>query len=142
MMMRQVTSVNWSFIGDALPAFVTIALMPFTYSVAYGLIAGLLTYASLNFLLYLTHLISGGRIQPPDADLQEYWTWKPAGGHAPWFVRAAANGGKWWGEGDGQRGVKMDGDARSERSLVDKDGIELGRVVVREVHSGQSRRSE
>jgi len=39
MMMRQVTSINWSFIGDALPAFVTIVIMPYTYSVAYGLIA-------------------------------------------------------------------------------------------------------
>ncbi len=39
MMIRQVTSVNWAFIGDAVPAFITIAMMPFTYSVAYGLIA-------------------------------------------------------------------------------------------------------
>lgn len=39
MMMRQVTSINWSYIGDAIPAFVTLAFMPLSYSVAYGLIA-------------------------------------------------------------------------------------------------------
>lgn len=39
MMMRQVTQINWSYIGDTVPAFVTMAFMPLTYSVAYGLIA-------------------------------------------------------------------------------------------------------
>lgn len=39
MMMRQVSSINWGYVGDAVPAFVTLALMPLTYSVAYGLIA-------------------------------------------------------------------------------------------------------
>lgn len=38
-MMRQVTTVNWAYVGDAVPAFVTLAFMPFSYSVAYGLIA-------------------------------------------------------------------------------------------------------
>lgn len=39
MMMRQVVLVNWRYINDAIPAFVTIMVMPFSYSVAYGLIA-------------------------------------------------------------------------------------------------------
>lgn len=38
-MIRQVVTINWAYIGDAVPSFVTLALMPFTYSVAYGLIA-------------------------------------------------------------------------------------------------------
>jgi hypothetical protein len=38
-MMRQVTSINWCYIGDAIPAFITLAFMPLSYSVAYGLIA-------------------------------------------------------------------------------------------------------
>jgi AGZA family xanthine/uracil permease-like MFS transporter len=80
MMMRQVTSVNWSYIGDAIPAFVTITTMPFTYSVSYGLIAGLFTYTVLNGLIYITALISRGRIEPPDADNAEYWTINPQGG--------------------------------------------------------------
>ncbi|TVY49784.1 putative xanthine/uracil permease [Lachnellula cervina] len=87
MMMRQVTAVNWSFIGDALPAFVTIVTMPFTYSVSYGLIAGLFCYATLNGMIYITKKLSRGMIQPPDADAAEYWTYKPSGSHPPWFIR-------------------------------------------------------
>jgi AGZA family xanthine/uracil permease-like MFS transporter len=87
MMMRQVTAVNWSFIGDALPAFVTIVTMPFSYSVAYGLIAGLFTYTILNGLIYVTKLVTRGMIEPPDADLKEYWTIRPGGGQLPWFLR-------------------------------------------------------
>jgi AGZA family xanthine/uracil permease-like MFS transporter len=89
MMMRQVVSVNWAFIGDALPAFVTIAVMPLTYSVAYGLIAGLFSYTVLNGLIYITRKISGDRIQPLDADRAEVWTYKPKGSHPPWFIRVA-----------------------------------------------------
>lgn len=76
MMMRQVTSINWAYIGDAVPAFVTLAFMPLSYSVAYGLIAGLMTYTALNSLIWLTKKISRGRILPPDADMAEYWTCK------------------------------------------------------------------
>ncbi|RYP25783.1 hypothetical protein DL767_008289 [Monosporascus sp. MG133] len=39
LMIRQVCNINWQYIGDAVPSFVTLAFMPFSYSVAYGLIA-------------------------------------------------------------------------------------------------------
>lgn len=39
LMIRQVTRINWNYIGVAIPSFVTIAFIPFSYSVAYGLIA-------------------------------------------------------------------------------------------------------
>jgi adenine/guanine/hypoxanthine permease len=87
MMMRQVTSVNWLYIGDALPAFVTIVSMPFCYSVAYGLIAGLFTYVVLNGSIYATRKLSGlafgTEIEPPDADQGEYWTYKVGGTQPP-----------------------------------------------------------
>lgn len=38
-MIRQITQVNWYYIGDALPSFIVMAFIPFSYSVAYGLIA-------------------------------------------------------------------------------------------------------
>ena len=38
-MIRQVATINWAYIGDAVPSFVTLALIPITYSVAHGLIA-------------------------------------------------------------------------------------------------------
>lgn len=74
--MRQVTSINWRYIGDAIPAFVTLMFIPFSYSAAYGLIAGLMVYTALNGMAYLTELISGGRMVPDDADAREYWSGK------------------------------------------------------------------
>lgn len=119
MMMRQVTAVNWGFIGDALPAFVTVACMPLTYSVAYGLIAGIFSYATLNGLIYLTKKVSGGRIQPPDADSAEYWTYKPSDSHPPWFVRLAK--GQLWrgGVGDECEVKTLASLGVSEKELVD-----------------------
>ncbi len=51
MMTAAVTEINWKYIGDAVPAFVTIALMPFTYSIADGLIAGICLYILINTLV-------------------------------------------------------------------------------------------
>ncbi|KAF4512695.1 hypothetical protein G6O67_000044 [Ophiocordyceps sinensis] len=87
MMIRQITQINWHYFGDVLPSFVVMAFVPFSYSVAYGLIAGLLVYAVLNGLVGLVVCLSGGRIEPHEYELKEYWTWKGAG-RPPWFVRA------------------------------------------------------
>lgn len=76
LMMRQVASINWRYIGDAIPAFVTLMFIPFSYSAAYGLIAGLLIYAALNLMAYLTQLITCGYLVPDDADAREYWSRK------------------------------------------------------------------
>jgi len=38
LMCKDVVEINWKYAGDAVPAFITIAVMPFTYSIAYGLI--------------------------------------------------------------------------------------------------------
>jgi len=126
LMMRQVTSVNWAYIGDALPAFVTIVSMPFTYSVAYGLIAGLFTYTVLNGLIYITKKISCGRIEPPDADNAEYWTILPRGGNPPWFIRAA-QGKLWRGGKDGVMEIEsVSGSTmRSERELEETKGRKM-----------------
>ena len=93
--MRQVTTINWNYVGDAVPAFVTMAFMPLSYSIAYGLIAGLFTYATINGLIYITKVVTRGRFLPPDFDLAEYWTINP-GGRPTWFMRSARNGGKFW----------------------------------------------
>jgi adenine/guanine/hypoxanthine permease len=88
LMMRQITSINWNYIGDALPAFVTIMFIPFSYSTAYGLIAGILSYTIINGVIYLLSLASRGRIEPEDYDNREYWTIRP-NGKLPWFFTAA-----------------------------------------------------
>lgn len=45
MMMMHVTRINWDDIGVAIPAFLTIALMPFSYSIAHGIGAGIVSHA-------------------------------------------------------------------------------------------------
>ncbi|XP_075499994.1 adenine/guanine permease AZG1-like [Primulina tabacum] len=48
-MMRAVVEVEWDDMRQAIPASVTLLLMPLTYSIAYGLIGGIGTYIVLNF---------------------------------------------------------------------------------------------
>ncbi|KAG0048303.1 hypothetical protein BGZ83_006701, partial [Gryganskiella cystojenkinii] len=73
MMVKSVRSINWDYVGDAIPAFLTIAMMPLSYSIAYGLIAGVGSYAAINGSVYILELVSGGRITPDDKDLREPW---------------------------------------------------------------------
>ncbi|KAF9112622.1 hypothetical protein BGX27_003080 [Mortierella sp. AM989] len=73
MMIKSVRSINWDNMGDAIPAFLAIALMPLTYSIAYGLIAGYGSYIAINGGVYLIELISGDRLKPEDKDLREPW---------------------------------------------------------------------
>ncbi|ASN50775.1 NCS2 family permease [Sinomonas sp. R1AF57] len=44
LMFQQVAKIDWHDIGIAIPAFLTIGLMPFTYSIANGLGAGFISY--------------------------------------------------------------------------------------------------
>lgn len=39
MMMRATLAINWRYPGDSIPAFITLSFIPFSYSIAYGLIA-------------------------------------------------------------------------------------------------------
>ncbi|KAG7594758.1 Xanthine/uracil/vitamin C permease [Arabidopsis thaliana x Arabidopsis arenosa] len=48
MMMKSVTEINWEDMREAISAFVTMILMPLTYSVAYGLIGGIGSYVVLH----------------------------------------------------------------------------------------------
>ncbi|OVA12651.1 Xanthine/uracil/vitamin C permease [Macleaya cordata] len=48
LMMRSVVEIEWNDMRQAIPAFVTLILMPLTYSIAYGLIGGIGTYVVLH----------------------------------------------------------------------------------------------
>ncbi|XP_071734384.1 adenine/guanine permease AZG1-like [Rutidosis leptorrhynchoides] len=48
LMMRSVVEIDWEDMKQAIPAFMTLILMPLTYSIAYGLIGGIGTYMVLN----------------------------------------------------------------------------------------------
>ncbi|KAJ0044724.1 hypothetical protein Pint_06648 [Pistacia integerrima] len=48
LMMRSVVEIEWNDMRQAIPAFITLMLMPLTYSIAYGLIGGIGTYVVLH----------------------------------------------------------------------------------------------
>ncbi|KAI0399247.1 purine transporter [Xylaria palmicola] len=99
MMMPAAKDINWRYLGDAVPAFVTIVVMPFTYSIAYGLIAGILLYIIINTLVWLIEVASGGRIVPHNKADKEPWSWRIPGGAFPhWMVRAARGKKDFWRE--------------------------------------------
>ncbi|KAK9473751.1 MFS transporter AGZA family xanthine/uracil permease, partial [Dipodascopsis tothii] len=78
MMMRSVKDINWRYAGDAIPAFLTIAVMPFTYSISYGLIAGLVSYIVLNTVAWAIMKISNGRVVPENWEHRDVWSWRSA----------------------------------------------------------------
>ncbi|KAG6506544.1 adenine/guanine permease AZG1-like [Zingiber officinale] len=48
LMMKAVVEIRWDDMKEAIPAFITIIVMPLTYSIAYGLIGGIGTYIALH----------------------------------------------------------------------------------------------
>ena len=48
LMMQQVKDINWADVDIAIPAFLTIALMPFTYSISVGIGAGFLAFVLIK----------------------------------------------------------------------------------------------
>ena len=50
LMMTQVKDIDWSDLGIAIPAFLTIILMPFTYSISVGIGAGFVSHVVIRFV--------------------------------------------------------------------------------------------
>ncbi|TFK66066.1 xanthine/uracil permease [Pluteus cervinus] len=86
LMIRNVKEINWEYMGDAVPAFLTIIIIPLSYNIAYGVIAGVLSYVLLNGIPFLLKKVSGGRIVPPNYHEAEAWS-PPPGGVIPVWVK-------------------------------------------------------
>jgi AGZA family xanthine/uracil permease-like MFS transporter len=50
LMMTQVKDIDWNDLGIAIPAFLTIILMPFTYSISVGIGAGFVSHVVIRFV--------------------------------------------------------------------------------------------
>lgn len=135
LMCKAAADINWRYVGDAVPAFLTIAIMPFTYSIAYGLIAGIVSYILLNTGVWLIELATGGRIKPENKDLKEFWTYKlPGGVFPPWLKRAAKGKKDFWRADAGESGdappgrvvdgKEMDMDVQSTSSRSGNEGVQ------------------
>jgi AGZA family xanthine/uracil permease-like MFS transporter len=51
LMMQQVREIDWADLEIAIPAFLTIVLMPFTYSITVGIGAGFLAYVLIKVVV-------------------------------------------------------------------------------------------
>jgi len=108
LMAQAAKDINWRYMGDAIPAFLTIAIMPFTYSIAYGLIAGIMSYILINTLVFVVEKASGGRIVPPNKDEKDPWTWRLPGGFLPpWIMRVARGKKQFWRADEHDVGVEQ-----------------------------------
>ena len=97
LMAKAAADINWRYMGDAIPAFLTIAIMPFTYSIAYGLIAGICSYIVINTVVWIVEKCTGGKIKPAEKEYKDPWTYKIEGGILPgWLTRAAKGKKDFW----------------------------------------------
>jgi len=48
LMMSQIKNIDWDDLGIAIPAFLTIILMPFTYNISVGIGAGFITHVLIR----------------------------------------------------------------------------------------------
>ncbi|KUI74513.1 hypothetical protein VM1G_10073 [Cytospora mali] len=133
MMVKSVTEINWRYPGDSIPAFVTIALMPFTYSIADGLIAGVCTYIVLNTTVWVLEKVSGGRIVPPNKHEKEPWSYKIPGGVLPPWMRRLTKGKKdFW--RDDERDEVVGQEEQESRSSGSAQEKVLGDTTSEPVH--------
>lgn len=127
MMATSVTEINWKYMGDAVPAFLAIAIMPFTYSIANGLIAGVMSYIIINSIVGVLRFVSRGRIVPPNHDEKEPWTWRiPGGFFPPWLVRLFQGKKDFWREPDS---VVVDTAAEKEQDASSDAGNDVSRTA-------------
>ena len=50
LMMKGVTKIQWDNIEDAIPAFLTISMMPFAYSISEGIAFGFISYVIIKLV--------------------------------------------------------------------------------------------
>ncbi|KIK95712.1 hypothetical protein PAXRUDRAFT_140080 [Paxillus rubicundulus Ve08.2h10] len=86
LMIRNVRDINWDYIGDALPAFLTILVIPLSYNIAYGVIVGVVSYIFLNGFVWIVRKVTNERISPPNYDASEAWV-VPPGGIVPTWIK-------------------------------------------------------
>ena len=59
-MMACVKEIDWHSIDVAVPAFLTIAFMPFAYNISYGIAFGLISYVAIKLFTGKVREIKGG----------------------------------------------------------------------------------
>ncbi|ORZ26006.1 permease family-domain-containing protein [Absidia repens] len=91
MMTSSIRNINWDYPGDSIPAFITLAVMPFTYSIAYGVIGGIVSYILINGFVYLVDVATGGRVHPDYSTREEWWIAAFSRPMSPLWIRYLAS---------------------------------------------------
>ncbi|CAE6412824.1 unnamed protein product [Rhizoctonia solani] len=133
LMIKNVVDINWHYVGDAVPAFLTLILIPFTYNIAYGLITGIITYVLLNTLPWGIRRLTGGRVSPPGfEDEREPWG-LPEDGLLPLWMRKLARGDRrFWTDDES---YADDHSVRSRKTI--DEGVDSTGKASEEVEKGQ-----
>ena len=74
LMMSNAAKINWDYIGDAIPAFLTLSIIPFSYNIAYGIIVGLIVFILLHNIPLVLSYISPRLLPPGWHDLKEAYS--------------------------------------------------------------------
>ena len=56
LMMNSVHDIEWTDAAEAVPAFLTIAIMPFTYNISYGIAFGIISWLLIKSILLLLNI--------------------------------------------------------------------------------------
>ena len=71
--------------APAVPAFLTLIIIPLTYNIAYGVIAGICSYIVINGIPWLIMKATGNRIVPPNYENSEEWVIPPGSIFPGWM---------------------------------------------------------
>jgi len=162
-MMENATRINWDYLGDSLPAFLVLAVIPFSCkflethcrqigtqltpdNIAYGVIAGLVTFILLHNIPMLLGKISPRLLPPGWEDLKDPYNigamikQQDTHGHSkffallpPWLRKALSGNRKFWEltpqeierRLEGRRMAEDSGDAAAELRQKERDGLRL-----------------
>ncbi|KAJ3519069.1 hypothetical protein NM688_g9356 [Phlebia brevispora] len=124
-MIRNVRDINWDYVGDSVPAFLTLIVIPLTYNIAYGVIAGIISYVLINGIAWLIRKISGDRFPPPNYDAAEPWV-IPPGSIVPGWMRFIAGRTGMYKE---HEEVNMEMHLQPPRSSLETSSVEQAKEV-------------
>ena len=130
LMAANARTINWDYAGDAIPAFVTIVLVPFTYNIAYGIIGGACTFIILHNVPKILGRIHPSLLPPGHDTIKEPYSLGmtlSSGGNGlsgwrafvpPWLRKALSGERQFWKQTDEEIRSTLEGrritDARTQ----------------------------
>lgn len=129
-------NINWDYPGDAIPSFITMVVMPFTYSIAYGIIGGIFAYIIINGFVLVLDKGTSGRIHPDYSQRENWWTAIMGRSFTPLWIRyliAKARGQEFdWHQDEDE--YKFEDEEPSQTSDERHTGSNSPTVIISDIH--------